>query len=60
MASTSGFCQDMPPRGGYPAINYTRAIPKQRFSGWTVIIGGVTSMIVGFAVIAKSNRDRRY
>lgn len=60
MASASGFRQDMPPRGGYPAINYARAIPRQRFSGWTVIIGGVASMIAGFAVIVKSNRDRRY
>lgn len=55
----SGFRQDMPPREGYPAINYIRGIPKQRFSGWTVIMVGLTMMVGGFAVIAKSNRDKR-
>ncbi len=61
MATTTanGFKQDMPPKGGYPSINFVRAIPKQRFSGLTVMIGGVTMMVAGFAVIAKSNRDRR-
>lgn len=60
MAAAAGFTQDMPPKGGYPAINYIRAIPKQRFSGLSVIIGGITMMVAGFAVVAKSNRDKRY
>lgn len=50
----------MPPKGGYASINFTRAIPKQRFSGITVIMGGLAMMIGGFAMIAKSNRDKRY
>jgi NADH dehydrogenase (ubiquinone) 1 alpha subcomplex subunit 13 len=59
MATASEFRQDMPPKGGYPAINYLRAVPKQRFSGWTVIIGGITVMIAGFVGVTKSNRDKR-
>ena len=58
MATT--FKQDMPPKGGYPTINYTRIVPKQRFSGLTVILGGIAAMTFGFAVIAKTNRAKRY
>lgn len=56
---STGFKQDMPPKGGYPKINYTRLIPKQRFSGMTVIIGGLSMMAAGFAVVGHSNRARR-
>lgn len=56
----TAFRQDMPPKGGYPKINYTRIVPKQRFSGVTVILAGIAAMTGGFAVIAKTNRDKRY
>ena len=59
MASSAEFRQDMPPKGGYASINFTRAIPKQRFSGLSVMVGGLAMMIGGFAVVAKSNRDKR-
>ena len=59
MATGSAFTQDMPPKGGYPKINYIRGIPKQRFSGLTVIVGGITIMCAGFAMVAKTNRERR-
>ena len=52
--------QDMPPKGGYPKINYARIIPKQRFSGLTVIIGGCLTMVGGFALVGQTNRERRW
>ena len=49
----------MAPRGGYPAINYARNIPKQRFPAWTVALGGVAISAFGFALMVKSNRAKR-
>ena len=55
----ANFKQDMAPKGGYPGINFIRNIPKQRFSGLTVMLGGIAAMIGGFTVLAYSNRRRR-
>ena len=49
----------MPPKGGYPEIKFTRLIPKQRFSGLTVMLTGVTAMAAGFVLVNQQNRDRR-
>ena len=53
------FRQDLPPVGGYPGINFTRAIPKQRFSAMTVIVGSLSIMTFGWVVAIRSNRERR-
>lgn len=55
----TAFKQDMPPKGGYPGINYTRLIPRQRFSGLSVILGGIAVMVVGFIGVAHTNRENK-
>lgn len=53
------YKQDLPPEGGYPGIKFTRNIPKQRFSGLTVIVGGISFMVFGWVVGISQNKERR-
>lgn len=52
------FRQDLPPEGGYPGINFTRAVFKQRFPGWAVTAGVLSMMAFGFAVCVQNNAER--
>ena len=52
--------QDMAPKGGYPEIKIARNLPKRGPSGLVVMLGGVAVMSLGFAVIQRTNKQRRY
>ena len=52
--------QDMPPKGGYPGITYTKNVPKRGPSGLVIMLGGVAAMAVGFYGIKHTNKKRRY
>lgn len=51
--------QDMPPKGGYPGIVYTKNIPKGGPSGLVIMLGGVAAMAIGFYGMKQTNKKRR-
>ena len=52
--------QEMPPKGGYPPIEYARNIPKRGPSGVALFIGGAAVMAFGFYKVIMGNRQRWY
>ncbi|XP_020628847.1 NADH dehydrogenase [ubiquinone] 1 alpha subcomplex subunit 13-like [Orbicella faveolata] len=50
--------QEMPPKGGYPPIEFARNIPKRGPSGVALFIGGATVMAFGFYKVIMGNRQR--
>lgn len=50
--------QELPPKGGYPAIEYTRNLPKRGPSGLMIFVGGAAVMAFGFYHVIKGNRRR--
>eukprot|EP00924_Labyrinthula_sp_SR-Ha-C_P001407 snap_masked-scaffold_44-processed-gene-1.26-mRNA-1 protein AED:1.00 eAED:1.00 QI:0/-1/0/0/-1/1/1/0/91 len=51
--------QDMPPPGGYPALDVSKKLGKQKF-GNAAIIGIVSSMVIlGYWKVGKDNQWRR-
>lgn len=52
--------QEMPPKGGYPPIEYARSIPKRGPSGVALFIGGAAVMAFGFYKVIMGNRQRWY
>ncbi|XP_038073670.1 NADH dehydrogenase [ubiquinone] 1 alpha subcomplex subunit 13-like [Patiria miniata] len=57
MAST--FKQDMPPKGGYPPIDYKRVLPKRGMSGYMMFATCAAVMGVGTFFFGRHNRQRR-
>ncbi|XP_033634945.1 NADH dehydrogenase [ubiquinone] 1 alpha subcomplex subunit 13-like [Asterias rubens] len=57
MAST--FKQDMPPKGGYPPLDYKRALPKRGISGYLMFAACGASMLIGTAIFSRGNQRRR-
>ena len=52
--------QDLPPKGGYPPIEYARNLPKRGPSGLMMFIGGAAVMAFGFYHVIMGNRRRWY
>ena len=52
--------QELPPRGGYPPIQYARNLPKRGPSGLVLFIGGAAVMAYGFYRVIMGNRNRWY
>jgi len=52
--------QEMPPKGGYPPIEFARNIPKRGPSGVALFIGGAAVMAFGFYKVIMGNRQRWY
>lgn len=50
--------QELPPKGGYPAIEYSRNLPKRGPSGLMIFAGGAAVMAFGFYHVIKGNRRR--
>ena len=50
--------QELPPKGGYPAIEYSRNLPKRGPSGLMIFVGGAAVMAFGFYHVIKGNRRR--
>lgn len=50
--------QELPRKGGYAAIEFSRGVPKRGPSGWLMILGGGFVMSVGFAMVIRGNRQR--
>ena len=50
--------QDLPPKGGYPPIEYARNLPKRGPSGVMMFIGGAAVMAFGFYYVIMGNRRR--
>ena len=50
--------QELPPKGGYPAIEYSRNLPKRGPSGLMIFFGGAAVMAFGFYHVIKGNRRR--
>ena len=55
----SAFKQDLAPKGGYPKIEYARNLPRRGPSGLVIMLGGVATMVFGFYMISRTNRQRR-
>lgn len=53
------YKQDLPPKGGYPKIQYARNLPKRGPSGLVIMLGGVAVMAVGLYVVGRTNKERR-
>ena len=53
------YRQDLPPKGGFAEINYKRNLPVRVKSGWTIILGGLAAMGVGFYLVISGNKERR-
>ncbi|EDV26540.1 NADH dehydrogenase [ubiquinone] 1 alpha subcomplex subunit 13 [Trichoplax sp. H2] len=51
--------QEMPPKGGYPMVEYQRNLPRRGVSGAAMIIGSAAIMSFGFYLVIKGNRHRR-
>ena len=54
----TGFVQDGPPPGGFPAIRYARKIPSTGPSGATMFGVGLLVMGYGLYKVVTSNRAR--
>ena len=52
--------QELPPKGGYPPIEYARNLPKRGPSGLVIFIGGAAVMAFGFYHVIMGNRRRWY
>lgn len=52
--------QELPPKGGYPPIEFARNIPKRGPSGLALFIGGAAVMAFGFYKVIMGNRQRWY
>lgn len=50
--------QELPPKGGYPPIEYARNLPKRGPSGMMMFIGGAAVMAFGFYHVIMGNRKR--
>ena len=50
--------QELPPKGGYPAIVYARNIPTRGPSGIALFLGGAAVMGYGFYRVIMGNRKR--
>ncbi|KAJ7371522.1 NADH dehydrogenase 1 alpha subcomplex subunit 13 ndufa13/GRIM19 [Desmophyllum pertusum] len=50
--------QELPPKGGYPPIEYARNLPKRGPSGLALFIGGAAVMAYGFYRVIIGNRKR--
>ncbi|XP_015759263.1 PREDICTED: NADH dehydrogenase [ubiquinone] 1 alpha subcomplex subunit 13-like [Acropora digitifera] len=51
--------QELPPKGGYPPIEYARNLPKRGPSGMMMFIGGAAVMAFGFLCLKalKENEE---
>ncbi|EDO40111.1 predicted protein [Nematostella vectensis] len=50
--------QELPPKGGYAPLGFTKNLPKRGVSGWLTILGGAAVMTGGFAMVIRGNRQR--
>ncbi|GAB5353116.1 hypothetical protein AAMO2058_000010700 [Amorphochlora amoebiformis] len=51
--------QDMPPKGGFPQINYKRNIPKSRIPGLMLFAGfGIVAAYTGYKVMSYNWAER--
>ncbi|XP_005999477.1 NADH dehydrogenase [ubiquinone] 1 alpha subcomplex subunit 13 [Latimeria chalumnae] len=57
--SASKVKQDMPPLGGYGAIDYKRNLPKRGLSGYSMFGLGIGVLLFGYWKLFKWNRERR-
>ena len=64
MATTFGkkipYKQDLPPRSGYPGIEFARNLPKRGPSGIALFAGCGLVMAYGFANVIMFNRKMRF
>ncbi|XP_065060288.1 NADH dehydrogenase [ubiquinone] 1 alpha subcomplex subunit 13-like [Rhopilema esculentum] len=51
--------QEMPPRGGYPGIEFARNLPKRGVSGLAMFVGCGLVMSYGFYRVIMTNRKLR-
>lgn len=51
--------QESAPKGGYPEFRFERHLSRRGPSGLVLLLGGAAAMAVGFALVAKGNRQRR-
>jgi NADH dehydrogenase (ubiquinone) 1 alpha subcomplex subunit 13 len=49
----------MPRKGGFPALDFQRNIPKRGPSGVALFLGGAAVMAFGFSRIIYGNQHRR-
>ena len=52
--------QEMPPRGGYPGIEFARNLPKRGVSGLAMFVGCGMVMSYGFYRVIMTNRKLRF
>ena len=52
------YKQELPPKGGYPPIEYARNLPKRGASGAVMLLAGAAVMAGGFALVIRGNRRR--
>ena len=55
----SGFVQDGPPKGGYPAVNVKRNLPGGGMSTLAMATGCVLTFTYGMYQVVMANRARR-
>eukprot|EP01134_Creolimax_fragrantissima_P003948 CFRG3948T1 len=59
MSATHQPPQEMPPKGGFAAIDFKRNLPRRGPHGTTIMVLGALTMGIGFVFLGKGNRERR-
>jgi len=54
------YKQDLPPKGGYPGINWQRNLPKRGYSGVTLFVAATGIISGGFVLLIRHIRRQRF
>ena len=55
----TGFVQDVPPKGGFPAVNVKRSLPDGGMSSLALATGCAFTFVYGMYTVVMANRQRR-
>mmetsp|Transcript_22 Transcript_22/g.30 ORF Transcript_22/g.30 Transcript_22/m.30 type:complete len:136 (+) Transcript_22:81-488(+) len=54
---SDAWIQDMPPRGGYPIVNFAKNVPSRGPPGWAMWLG--VAAVVGYGFNSMINTNKR-